>query len=81
MLDYLESKIARSEYEERVRAITGVTDIDAELNRRGGHWQAQAVGTLLSSLAKGVGIFAAKFNRRRSPAGDSRIIEPETSVS
>jgi len=81
MLDYIESKLARSEYEERVNAITRATDIDAELNRTAGHWQAHPVGTVLSSLAKNVGVFAAKFNRRRSPLGDGRVTEPKTSAS
>jgi hypothetical protein len=52
MLDYMESKLARSEYEERVHAIARINDIDAELNHSAGYWQARPIGALLASGAQ-----------------------------
>ncbi len=51
MLDVIESKIARREYEERVRSLARVEDYDVWLKSRAGNWIAREVGSLLSPLA------------------------------
>src|SRR5579864_3204735 len=81
MLDYLESKIAWSEYEERVHAITRMSDIDAELARTAGHWQARPAAALLPSFAKGVVALVAKLIPRCSPIGVSPDSAREGSTS
>jgi hypothetical protein len=79
MLDYLQSKLARREYEERVRAMTPCDDIEAELKRTAGHWQARPFGAFLSFLAKSVSALANRFPHRRAPVG--RSTEPQENTA
>ena len=52
MIDYIASKSAHREYEERVRSLTPVRDYDEWLKSEAGHWQSPSLGGVLSSLVK-----------------------------
>ncbi len=65
MIDVIESKIARREYEERVRSLARVEDYDVWLKSRAGNW--------LSPLAA----LADKLRHRRVVEVDSALAEQE----
>ncbi len=71
MIDgYMASKIARAEYEERVRSLMydqqllGENlphDYDRWVTRTAGAWHTQLIGSLLLSLRRGIAFLVAKF--------------------
>jgi hypothetical protein len=77
MIDYVESKMARREYEERVRSLVPVEDYDAWLNGTAGHWQALSVGRLLSSLGTRIAAvrYRLKHSRQAQPDGTFSVQE------
>jgi hypothetical protein len=71
MIEYLESKIARQEYEERVRGLARIDDYDVWLTPRAGNWLSQQVGSLLLSLGKSLAALTGRREPRQGIAPDS----------
>ena len=79
MLDIIDSKIARQEYEERVRSLSQVGDYDKWLTRNGGSWLAKQAGSLLSSVGNSIAALGEKLNSREPEEDrvDTLIPDPE----
>src|SRR5258708_16705818 len=80
MLDYMESKSARREYEERVEALAPVKDYDAWLTHQAGNWQAPSAGMFISSLASGLASLGNRLKRRPEASPDGLPATPERSA-
>ena len=79
MLDYMESKSARREYEERVESLAPVKDYDAWLTHQAGNWQAPSAGMFISSLASGLASLGSRLKRKPETSPDSLPATPERS--
>ena len=77
MIDYVESKIARREYEERVQSLTPIRDYDVELTHSAGHWQARPVGGLLAAMARHLSSLGTRLNHKPDVALDSPLVGQE----
>ena len=79
MIDYVESKIARREYEERVQSMIRVDDYDVELKHTAGHWQAQPIGGLLLSIGQSIRLWSETLKPRHEPADEGQLKVQEAS--
>lgn len=77
MLDIVDSKIARQEYEERVRSLSQVGDYDKWLTRNGGSWLAKQAGSLLSSVGNSIASLGEKLNPKHEDVLETLIPDPE----
>ena len=75
MIDYIASKTAYREHEERVRSIRPNDNEEALLTREAGQWQAPQLGSLLVSLGKGLATFAAQLRTGQNTRQDSNLSE------
>ena len=79
MIDYIASKTAYREYEERVRTIRPIDNEELWLTREAGQWQAPQIGSLLVSLRKGLATFAARLRTDQNTRQDSKVSEQKQS--
>ncbi len=70
MIDYVESRIARREHDERVRALARVDDYDVWLTSRAGNWLSQSAGSLFVSLGKSLAALAGRLRPQRAIVPD-----------
>ena len=78
MIDgYMASKIARQEYEERVRSMSPVRDYDVHLTHTAGYWQAPRLESVLAAIATGVASLGSRFKHEAEAAADSSLTGQE----
>jgi hypothetical protein len=77
MLEIIDSRIARQEYEERIRSLQQVVNYDSWLTDKAGSWLAQQAGSLLSSLGNGLVALGEKLAPRETEADGLDTLLPD----
>ncbi len=77
MIDYIASKAAYREHEERVQSFSRVDDYDVWLKDKGRRRQTQPLANLRSSLSKILTSVADKVRSRQEAATESQLTGQE----